>query len=318
MSYKYLFGPVPSRRLGISLGVDMVPMKVCSLDCVYCEVGRTSKLTLDRMEYVKFDHITEELTSYFSSNPDPDYITFSGSGEPTLNSRLGDVIRYLKSKKPEIPIAVITNGTLLSDKKLRQELMDVDVLLPSLDAATQEVFEKLNRPEISINLDDYINGLVEFCKKFKGKIWLEVFILPGYNDHEEELMKLKKIIESLKVTSVQLNTLDRPGILSDLRPASRIELKKIVDFWDLDNVEIIAPPAHRKHIHSYREDAESAILQTIARRPCTAEDIRKMLGIPIVEINKYLDVLEAESRVTYIRQNRGLFYKLKGDVDRIT
>ena len=130
--YKYLFGPVPSRRLGMSLGVDLVPKKVCSLNCVYCEVGHTTKLTTERKEYILYDKVTSELEHYFANNPDPDYITFSGSGEPTLNSRIGDVLQFIKQQKPDIPVAVLTNGTLLYDKKVRDELMDANVVLPSL------------------------------------------------------------------------------------------------------------------------------------------------------------------------------------------
>ena len=125
--YKYLFGPVPSRRLGMSLGVDLVPKKVCSLDCVYCEVGKTSKLTSERKEYVLFDRVVEELKNYFENNPDPDFLTFSGSGEPTLNSRLGEVIAFIKEIRPDIPVAVLTNGTLLSDKGVQEELKDVEI-----------------------------------------------------------------------------------------------------------------------------------------------------------------------------------------------
>ena len=148
--YKYLFGPVPSRRLGMSLGVDLVPKKVCSLNCVYCEVGKTTKLTLDRMEYVKYDKVIAELKQFMSSNPKIDYITFSGSGEPTLNIKIGDVMNFIKKNYPEIKTAVLTNGTLLFDKKLRTELLQADVILPSLDAASQEVFEKIDRPNPSL------------------------------------------------------------------------------------------------------------------------------------------------------------------------
>jgi len=188
--YKYLFGPVPSRRLGMSLGVDLVPKKVCSLNCVYCEVGRTTTLTIERKEYIKYDKIIEELTNYFNNNPEPDYITFSGYGEPTLNIRIGDIIQFIKQNKPGIPIAILTNGTLLYDKKVRKELMDADVVLPSLDAATEKGFLKINRPPKTLTLEKYIQGLITFRKEYKGKIWLEIFILPNYNDSEKELIML--------------------------------------------------------------------------------------------------------------------------------
>lgn len=309
--YRYLFGPVPSRRLGMSLGIDLVPKKVCSLDCVYCEVGKSTKLTLERKEYIKLDKIKEELIHYFNHHPDPDYITFSGSGEPTLNIYIGEVLQFLKQNKPNIPVAVLTNGTLLFDKKVRTGIKDADVVLPSLDAATEPVFTRINRPQKDLKIDKYIQGLIEFRKEFKGNIWLEVFILPGYNDSVDELKALKQAIIKINPESVQLNTLDRPGTVPNLRGATREELQKIVRFWELDHVRIIAASPERKNIQSYRNDIESGITETIARRPCTLDDLARILGLHVNEINKYLDVLEATQKIETLRQERGVFYQLK-------
>ncbi len=309
--YKHLFGPVPSRRLGMSLGVDLVPKKVCSLNCVYCEVGKTTTLTIDRQEYIKYDTVIKELTHYFKNNPDPDYITFSGYGEPTLNSRIGDIIKFSKKHKPDIPIAILTNGTLLYDKNLRRELLAADVVLPSLDAATEKGFLKINRPPRTLTLAKYIQGLINFRKEYKGKIWLEVFILPDYNTNENELVALKEAILKIQPDSVQLNTLDRPGIKDNLRAATLLELQQVVDFWQLKNVEIIAAAQERKKIQSYRKDAETAIIETIARRPCTLDDLSKILGLHVNEINKYLDVLEAANKIEVVHLKRGLFYQIK-------
>ena len=165
--YKYLFGPVPSRRLGISLGVDLVPRKVCSLDCVYCEVGKTTRRTLQRKEYIPVNKVKEELIDYFKNNPAPDYITFSGSGEPTLNICFGEILHFIKQKKPDIPVAVLTNGTLLNDKNVREALLDADIVMPSLDAATEYVFQKINRPPKSLTIEKHINGLIDFRKDFE-------------------------------------------------------------------------------------------------------------------------------------------------------
>ena len=310
--YKYLFGPVPSRRLGMSLGVDLVPRKVCSLDCVYCEVGKTTKLTLKRKEYILYNKIIDELAHYFENNPDPDYITFSGSGEPTLNSRIGDVLQFIKQNKPKIPIAVLTNGTLLFDPKVREEIKEADVVLPSLDAATNPIFHKINRPVPEFDIKKYIQGLIDFRKEFKGKIWLEIFILPGYNFEKTELKKMEQKIAKIDPDSIQLNTLDRPGTVGNLHSASRKELEKIVSLWNFENVEIISSAAQRKNIRSYRTDAETAIFETISRRPCTIEDLMKILGIHISEINKYLDVLAEEKKIEAIRQKRGVFYQIYG------
>ena len=309
--YKYLFGPVPSRRLGMSLGVDLIPKKVCSLNCVYCEVGKTTKLTTDRMEYVKYDKIIAEIKRFMSNNPKIDYITFSGSGEPTLNSKIGAVMDFIKTNYPDIKTAVLTNGTLLSDKKLRKELLKADVILPSLDAASQEVFEKIDRPNAKIKIDNYIQGLIDLREEYKGKIWLEIFLLKNYNDSEKELDLLKKAIIKINPDSIQLNTLDRPGTVMDLIPLSRNELQKIIDYWKLPKVEIIASAPERTNIDSYSGDIETAILETIARRPCTLDDLHRFLGIHINEINKYLGPLEADNKIKSVSLERGVFYELK-------
>lgn len=307
--YHHLFGPVPSRRLGISLGVDLVPRKVCSLDCVYCEVGRTTRLTLARKEYVPLDRIKKELDHYFSHNPDPDYLTFSGSGEPTLNTCIGDVLAYIKQKKPQIPVAVLTNGTLLNDPEVRDALMAADVVLPSLDAATQSVFEKINRPHTDLTLDAHLAGLMAFRNRFKGRFRLEVFILPGYNDHEDELNAMKKVIHALNPECIQLNTLDRPGTVTDLKSASPEELQRIAQYLDPGAAEIIAAAPKRKQLSGYRQDMEAAIMETIARRPCTLDDLSTILGLHVSEINKYLDVMTADNKIIAKHQNRGVFYQ---------
>jgi len=309
--YKYLFGPVPSRRLGMSLGIDLIPHKICTLNCVYCECGPTTKLTLERKEYIPYNDVVKELNNYFSDNPDSDYITFSGSGEPTLNSRIGDVLRFIKLKKPDIPVAVLTNGTLFYQKQLRKELCDADLVLPSLDAASELSFQRINRPYHGLNIQEYIQGLQDFRNEYKGKIWLEVLILPGYNDNSEDLKLLKKAFDKIQPDIIQLNTLDRPGTVSDIRAADRTKLQQIADYWRLDNVEIIASASKRKDIKSYREDMETAILETIYRRPCTLNDLVKILGSHVNEINKYLDILEANNKIEPNRQERGLFYKIK-------
>ena len=309
--YKFLFGPVPSRRLGMSLGIDLVPAKVCSLDCVYCEVGRTTKLTANRAEYVPLNGILEELNDFFIYNEDPDYITFSGSGEPTLNNRIKEVLQYVKSRKPSVPVAVLTNGTLCSDINVRQAIINADVVLPSLDAATDKVFTKINRPVPLLTAAKCIEGLTLFRQEYQGQMWLEVFILPGYNDDPYELAAIKNAILRIQPNKIQLNTLDRPGTVPGLKSATREELIRIIDFWDLPNVEIIASAVLRKQIQSYKEDIESIILGTITRRPCTLKDLSIMLGLHGNEINKYLSTLEQEGKIYSTQEERGIFFRLK-------
>lgn len=309
MMYKYLFGPVPSRRLGMSLGIDLVPHKVCSLNCIYCECGSTTRLTIERKEHVPYNEVIQELKQFLGNNPAPDYITFSGSGEPTLNSRIGDILKFIKRNYPGIPVAVLTNGTLLNNKQVRTEILDADLVLPSLDVASDLSFRRTNRPFHSLNIEDYINGLCEFRKEYHGKIWLEVLIIPGYNDSKQDLNLLKETFIKIQPESIQLNTLDRPGVVPGLKAAGKEELEQIANFWQLDNVEIIAAVPELKEIKSFRDDIESAILETIFRRPCTIDDLAKILGLHIDEINKYLDTLEADDKIESVQQERGLFYQ---------
>lgn len=308
--YKYLFGPVPSRRLGMSLGIDLVPKKVCALNCVYCEVGETTKLTTDRMEYIKYDKIISELQQFMSSRPKIDYITFSGSGEPTLNSRIGEVLAYVKQNYPDVKTAILTCGALLSSPQLRTEILEADVILPSLDAATQAIFNKINRPNPNLSIDTYIKGLIDFRKEYKGQIWLEVFLLKGYNDMLEELDLIKEAILKIEPDIVQLNTLDRPGTVEGLIAMTKNELQKIKDYWDISDVEIIASAAQRTDVDSYNTDIEGTILATIARRPCTLDDLNQILGIHVNEINKYLGALELNKKIKSTTLKRGVFYEL--------
>ncbi|MCD6117571.1 radical SAM protein [bacterium] len=310
--YKYIFGPVPSRRLGISLGIDLVSHKTCQLNCIYCECGRTTNLTIDRKEYIPVIPAILELKDYLDNNPLPEYITFSGAGEPTLNSGIGRIIQTVKEDYPAIKIAVLTNGTSLYDKEVRKELLPADVVLPSLDAASENIFRKLNRPHPDLKIDKIIDGLSDFRKEFKNKIWLEIFIVPGLNDTEEELALIKAATQRINPDKIQLNTLDRPGTVQDIRAATRGELLRVMGILDLDNMEIVAR-APRQKIASYRKDIESAILETIARRPMTVEDISQILGLHINEINKYLDDLEHSNLIEPVLQQQSVFYKLKSD-----
>lgn len=309
--YKYLFGPVPSRRLGISLGVDLVPHKTCSLDCIYCECGKTTRLTVERAEFVPVRDVLSELEDYFQNHPAPDYITFSGSGEPTLNSRIGEVIEFIQTRQPDVAIAVLTNGTLLNQREVREALAKVDLVMPSLDGATVSAFQAINRPCAAIDIEAYISGLVDFRAEFKGKLGLEILILPGCNDSAEDLAALKQAVERIKPDIIQLNTLDRPGVVADIQSADREQLEKIATFFKPLPVEIIAAAPKRKEISSYRDDMEAAVFETVMRRPCTLEDLATILGSHVNEINKYLGSLEEAGKIESVRLKRGLFYQAK-------
>jgi wyosine [tRNA(Phe)-imidazoG37] synthetase (radical SAM superfamily) len=295
----------------MSLGIDLIPHKICSLNCVYCECGATTTLTRERKEYVPVEEVYGELKDYFKHHPDPDYFTFSGAGEPSLHSHIGEVISFLKDLRPGIPVAVLTNGTLFGDPRVRRDLMRADLVLPSLDAATDLALRRINRPPRSFTAADYVDGLVHFSEEFRGEIWLEILILPGYNDGEENLKALKEAVLRIKPGRVQLNTLDRPGTLEGLLPAPMSQLQEIATFLEGSEIEIIAPPEDRNKLKSYRSDVESAILETIARRPCTLSDLVQILGMHVNEVNKYLGVLEEERKIETIEQERGTFYQIR-------
>ena len=310
MQYNTLFGPVPSRRLGISLGIDLVPMKTCTLNCIYCECGKTSHLTLERKEYVSFEAVKKELTHYLAHHARPDYITFSGSGEPTLNSKISDVIHFLKDRVPDVPVAVLTNSTLFSQKQVRSDIKNAMVVIPSLDAATEKIFNKINRPAPHLKVNTIIDGLIRFRKEYSGKIWLEIFIIPGMNDTITELNALKLVIGKIKPDQVHLNTLDRPGSVSTLRAATREELEHVLNVFEMENAAIVADPPEHKALFAYRKDTAAAILGTIARRPCTSKDLSEILGLQVNEVDTYLKSLEADEKIKVVKQKRGLFYQL--------
>jgi len=308
VKYKYLYGPVPSRRLGFSLGVDLVPFKTCSLDCVYCQLGRTTNLTIDRKEYSPTAEIIDELNQYLKSSPSLDFITFSGSGEPTLHSRLGEMIGLVKENYPQYKVAVLTNGTLFCRGEVREEVKRADLLVPSLDAVSEPVFKRLNGPHHGLNLEEIISGLIQLRNEFEGEIWLEVFIVPNLNDSETELQVLKEAIERINPDKVQLNTLDRPGAESWVVAARKERLEKIASY--LPRAEVIAKFPSEKKTGAYSKDIEASIVSTLKRRPCTALDLSRILNLHLNEVNKYLHALLEEEKVKREEGERGLFFRV--------
>ncbi|UUX92028.1 radical SAM protein [Methanoplanus endosymbiosus] len=312
-NYRHLFGPVPSRRLGISLGIDLVPLKTCSYNCIYCECGRTTLLTTERHEYVPIAEVKEELYSYLSGSPTLDFITFSGSGEPTLHSGTGEICRYIKSSFPGYRVALLTNGSLFYDKGVRDEVLDMDVIVPSLDSATEAGFMKIDRPCSSLNVDEIITGLVDLRKEFSGEIWLEIFVVPGINDTEEEISALSEAVQKIAPERVQLNTLDRPGVVGWIRAATDVEMEKFAAGLDYEGTEITGRPSSRSGIGSFSGDAMESIMQTVSRRPCTVEDLASVLELHPNEINKYIQLLIEEGKIRDKRGDRGIFFMSSED-----
>lgn len=238
---KYLYGPIKSRRLGRSLGINLTSCKTCSFDCVYCQLGKTTNLTILRAEYVKINEIIDEVKEWFNSHKDDsiglDYITLSGSGEPTLNTKISDLINQLKGLS-SAKIAIITNSSLLSDAALRREIMGADLIVPSLDAVVQELLVKVDRPHQDIRIDEIINGLVSLRKEFKGKIWLEVMLIKGLNDDIRHIRKLKEVIDRINPDKIQINSPVRTTSDQGVLPVEKSKLRKIKEILG-DKAEII-------------------------------------------------------------------------------
>jgi wyosine [tRNA(Phe)-imidazoG37] synthetase (radical SAM superfamily) len=304
---KYLFGPVPSRRLGTSLGIDLTPDKSCTLNCIYCECGKTDRLTLERAEYAPTEDVLAELREFLSTHPKLDSITFSGSGEPTLHTGIGAIIAALKREFPEYAVTVLTNSTLLSLPEVRAALMPADRVVPSLDAVSELAFRKINRPFRTLTSRRLIDGLRMFCHEFQHEIWLELFIVTGVNDTPEELALFKRELSTIRADKVQLNTLDRPGAVDWIEPVPYQRLEEIAHFLG-GNVEVVASRRYQTSFPSFNADVRERILATLRVRPCTSEDLAQMLNITLQEVSKYLGALIGEEKIEARRGVRGIFY----------
>jgi len=302
----YIFGPVRSRRLGFSLGVDLIPYKICSLDCPYCQLGRTTVKTIERSPYGDADSIIAELSQVLQEKQKIDYITLSGSGEPTLSSHLGAIIRRIK-EITDIPVAVLTNGTLLHLSEVREELSAADLVIPSLDAVSEDIFQLVNRPHPLVTVQQMVAGLERFRKMFGGQLWLEIMLLKGVNDSAEEIEKIKKAIAPIAFDRVQLNTPVRPAWDGSIMPLSSAELDAIRERIGAP-CEVIA--GTRQKQRGAASDLEERIVRVIQRRPLNLPDIADVLGMPPAQVSKHLAQLEEQGRVTTRRYGSELFYQM--------
>lgn len=304
--YKYLFGPVASRRLGRSLGVDVVPAKTCTYDCIYCEVGRTTTRTGRRREYIPVMEILAELRRKLREPYPPDYITVTGSGEPTLHRGLGRIIRGIK-KMTGIPVAVLTNGSLLWRPAVRADLAAADLVCPSLDAWDRESFQYVNRPMPGLTFAKMYGGLREFCRKYKGKIWLEILLTANRMPSPADLRRLRGLLAGRRADKIQLNTVDRPPAETWALPAPRRTMERIARFLG-KKTEVISGfslPAPKKPgaVHP------GAVLRLLARRPGTAADVAAGLGIAVPEARRRLAALARRGKIRRTRHKRGAFYR---------
>jgi wyosine [tRNA(Phe)-imidazoG37] synthetase (radical SAM superfamily) len=303
---RFVYGPIPSRRLGFSLGVDVLPYKTCSLDCVYCQLGSTGRTTGRRRAYFSVREVLAQVREALASNLEIDHITFSGSGEPTLNSNLGRLIRGIK-KMTWIPVAVLTNGTLLTRKDVRRDLLAADVVVPSLDAITAALFRRINRPHRTLEAGRVIEGLARFRKEFKGRLWLEVMLVKDINDTPAHVRALKKAIDAIGPDRVQLNTVVRPPAEGSAGPLTAGELEKIRRALGA-RAGVVAAFAEGRRPRG-RGDLGRDIAAMVRRRPVTAEDISASLGRHRDEVLKALGRLLEAGRIRAVSHGRKVFYE---------
>lgn len=310
---KFVFGPINSRRLGRSLGIDLVTAKTCPLDCIYCEAKATTDLTITRKEYVPVKEVIAELEATLQEIPAPDFITFSGAGEPTLNSRLGELAQWIKLNYPRYKICLLTNGTLLGDPSVRAMLQYVDLAMPNFDASSEEELQIINRPAPGITVESLAEGIRQAAAEYPGKLVLELFVVPGVNDSDESIARFAEYIQSFKsLHSVQLNTLDRPGVVDWIKPAGKEILKKfIAKLEKIIPVETVGRFRYRSV--SLREERalneiESAVIELVSRRPAAADDLAVMLSVTPEKARNIAESLVRSGVLCAEKLDRGIFY----------
>jgi len=315
VEHSFVYGPVPSRRLGLSLGINIIPFKTCTLDCIYCQCGKTTKKTMERRSFFPISDILAAVRCAVRPSPHvprptpPDFLTFSGEGEPTLNQDIGRIIRRLK-REFSIPVAVITNSTLLTDPQVRRDLYAADLVVPSLDAADQRNFARVDRNHRDLRVADIIEGLKFFRRGFRGKIWLEIMLARGINDSVEHVVALRKAAWEIKPDRVQLNTVVRPPAEKSAKPMSQDDLEQIQCLFG-PNTDIIGESKSkgRRTRNQGPSRPDEAILATVQGRPVTKLDLVCSLGVAPREIEAALHRLLRSKRIRPVEYHGAVFYE---------
>ena len=310
--YKYLFGPVPSRRFGRSLGVDLNPYKTCSMDCVFCQLGRTTEKTVIRKEYVPTDAVLSELEEWLINDGMADYITLSGSGEPTLHSRFGEVLQFIR-KNSEIPAVLLTNGTMLNLQEAREAASVANVVKISLSAWDQASYRWVNRPHPQLRFDQLVEGQKAFRAQFKGELWMEVFLVGGMNSMQDDVRKIAALAKQIEPDRIQLNTAVRPPAEDFAAPLSKEQMEELTNLFH-PAAEVIAEfrTRHAEHMKANQE----TIFSMLQRRPCTADQIADVFDMHLNEVSKYIGILIRSDQIHVERKNSTVYYAAKNKKER--
>lgn len=322
----FFFGPVNSRRLGRSLGLDILPPKICSMDCMYCEVGRSPFTTCERREYIPAAQIHAAIDTLAQEKnaagwDGVDIVTVTASGEPTLHSALGEIIAHLKEAVPR-PVALLTNGSLCHLPEVRNELSACDILVPSLDAATEHSFRAINRPDRNIDLDRLIGGLTDLSREYSGTFLLEILVADAVNDSAEEMTALARAVKKINPTRLQLHTVSRPPAYSSIRAVSNERLQELSLFFNtvlpgrVDcflKVDTQIKKTHKKSVAG--KPTKEEILKLLQRRPSTAQDIAYGMSAPLDAVTSALQEL-LNSQAIYGWEREGKTFFRIHEIDR--
>jgi len=310
MSMKYIYGPVPSRRLGNSLGIDPIPSKTCNYQCIYCQLGKTTNFTNQRKDFCPKEEIIKEMEKSINLNKGEfDYITFVGSGEPTLCKSLGELILKAKelSKKP---VCVITNGSLLSERDVKDDLIFSDVVLPTLDAGDEKLYIKINRPHPSIKFEKMIQGYIDFKEEFNGKFWIEIMLMKGINDSKEELLKIKKKLDLINPDRIDINVPIRPPTESWVQIPDKSVIPILNDvFGEYNNINF----PERGKFSVFSTSFEMELNNLLERHPMRQDQIFETFCSE--KFNEQdailqLNTLASKNKIKKIIYNNQIFWKL--------
>lgn len=285
LPFCYIYGPVPSRRLGLSLGIDILGKKKCSFDCFYCQVGKTKRKTLRRFKNINEKILKIQLKKAVEENPQIDCISISGSGEPTLHKGLDRIIKIIKkTTHHRYPVCVITNASLLYRKKIREELLFADIVIPSLDAARETTFKRINKPHHKLTLKKVIEGLVKFRQQYKGNLWLEIMLIKNINDTEEEGFLFKKIIDKINPDKVQINLSTRAGKDKLIPSLSRIKKFKKILGKKAEIVGSFTKKKYSKNSSAHKQQIQEEIVNFLKCRPASLIELKNGLNYPFKKI----------------------------------
>ncbi len=305
-TYRYIYGPVPSRRLGLSLGVSPIPDNHCSHSCIYCQLGRTRQLSDVREEFYPLEEIEAELDRFFASPKSFDVVTIVGEGEPTLYLKLGELIQAIQ-KRTDKPVAVITNGSLLYRKDVREEVASADLVLPSIDAMTEEQYRRINRPCRHFSLENHLGGIREFSRTYQGQLWLETMVLKGINDRDEDFLALRDYLANVRYDRLYINTPVRPPAESFVEEPDPERIRSAVEILGGIAINELCTEGFGSDI----ADDYEAIKSIIKRHPMNQYEVRSFLeGRRVEKPERILDRLNSDQKVLKIEYKNYVTYRL--------